>query len=185
MPTKTPRGPYAKGIARRAEILKIALDAYQSSGRQGPTLRSIAAAVGVTEAAVLHYFDSKDDLLVAILEERDRTYGETYDLASPDGVWALMEHTIRTPGLVKLFVDMSAAAADPQHPAHRFMQQRSEELARLGARILGPGREWQTRVLVAAMEGLQAQWLRDPSVDVVGDLKRLYDALTADGAGTT
>ncbi|MCX5561384.1 TetR/AcrR family transcriptional regulator [Streptomyces sp. NBC_00038] len=185
MTTKTPRGPYAKGIARRAEILKIALEVYQSSGRQGPTLRSIAAAVGVTEAAVLHYFDSKDDLLVAILEERDRTYGETYDLATPDGVLALMEHTIGTPGLVKLFVDMSAAAADPQHPAHRFMRRRSEELADLGAQMLGPGHEWQTRVLVAAMDGLQLQWLRDPTVDVVGDLKRLYRALTADDVRET
>ncbi|MBF9069060.1 TetR/AcrR family transcriptional regulator [Streptacidiphilus fuscans] len=177
--TKTRRGPYAKGIARRAEILTIALEAYQASGRQGPTLRSIADAVGVSEAAVLYYFDSKDDLLVAILEERDRTYAEIYDLTIPDGVWALMEHTIQTPGLVKLFVDMSAAAADPQHPAHRFMQRRAEQMTRLAAQILGRGREWQARAMIAAMEGLQIQWLRDPSIDILGDLKRLYTTLAA------
>ncbi|MER5699528.1 hypothetical protein ABT255_54250 [Streptomyces mirabilis] len=40
----------------------------------------------LTEAGSLHYFDSKDDLLVAVLEERDRTYAATYDLESLDGV---------------------------------------------------------------------------------------------------
>ncbi|MGY4929161.1 TetR/AcrR family transcriptional regulator [Streptomyces sp. 900105755] len=183
MATKTRRGSYAKGIARRAEILTIALAAYQASGRQGPTLRSIADAVGVSEAAVLHYFDSKDDLLVAILEERDRAYSEIYDLTGLEGVWALMEHTIQTPGLVKLFVDMSAAAADPRHPAHRFMQRRSQQMADLAVQILGPGREWQARVMVAAMEGFQIQWLRDPSADILGDLKRLHSSLMATPSG--
>lgn len=174
MTAKTRRGPYAKGIARRAEILRIALEAYQAAGRQGPTLRSIAERAGVTEAAVLHYFDSKDDLLVAILEERDRAYAERYDLTDPEDVWTVMEHTVRTPGLVKLFVDMTAAAADPGHPAHRFMTRRAEGIAELMTRAVGPGHAWQARVLMAAMDGLQAQWLRDPSVDVVGDLQRLY-----------
>ncbi|MDT0462168.1 TetR family transcriptional regulator [Streptomyces gibsoniae] len=182
MTTRSRRSQYAKGVARRAEILRVALNAYQSSGRQGPTLRSIAQAAGLTEAGVLHYFDSKDALLVAILEERDRTYAETYDLTTLDGVWGVVAHTVQTPGLVKLFVDMSAAAADPRHPAHAFMLQRSEALNERTRKLLGAGRAAQARVLIAALEGLQIQWLRDPSVDVVGDLKALHRALTDAGA---
>ncbi|MGW2692666.1 TetR/AcrR family transcriptional regulator [Streptomyces sp. NPDC001296] len=178
MTTRSRRSQYAKGVARRAEILRVALNAYQSSGRQGPTLRSIAQAAGLTEAGVLHYFDSKDALLVAVLEERDRTCAETYDLTTFDGVWGVVAHTVQTPGLVKLFVDMSAAAADPRHPAHSFMLQRSEALNERARKLLGPGRAAQARVLIAALEGLQIQWLRDPSVDVVGDLKALHRALT-------
>ncbi|MFC8827358.1 TetR family transcriptional regulator [Streptomyces sp. NPDC057137] len=177
MTTKTRRGPYLKGVARRAEILRIALDAYQTSGPQGPSLKSIAAAVGLTEAGVLHYFDSKDDLLVAVLEARDAEYADAYDLTALDGVWALLAHTTRTPGLVKLFVDMTAASANPDHPAHAFMQKRAGGIVELVERILGPGHEWQARVLMAAAEGLQIQWLRDPSTDIPADLKRLEAAL--------
>ncbi|GAA2211733.1 TetR/AcrR family transcriptional regulator [Nonomuraea monospora] len=173
----TRRGPYSKGIARRAEILRAALDAYQTSGRQGPALKSIAASVGLTEAGVLHYFGSKDELLVAILEARDREHAGSYDLGTMDGIWALLADTTRTPGLVKLFVDMTAASADPGHPAHAFFQRRTRHIAGLLERHLGPGREWQARVLLAAAEGLQIQWLRDPSTDIVADLKRLQAAL--------
>ncbi|GAA2118428.1 TetR/AcrR family transcriptional regulator [Actinomadura napierensis] len=173
MATKGRRGPYSKGIARRAEILRVALEAYQASGRQGPSLKSIADAVGLTEAGVLHYFGSKDELLVEILVARDREYLQTYDLSTPDGVWALLDHTTRTPGLVKLFVDMTAASADPAHPAHPFMRRRTRVILDLLERVLGPGREWQARILLAAAEGLQIQWLRDPSTDIIGDLKRL------------
>nr|WP_168506103.1 TetR/AcrR family transcriptional regulator [Streptomyces sp. S1D4-11]QIY94036.1 TetR family transcriptional regulator [Streptomyces sp. S1D4-11] len=97
MTTKSQRRLYAEGVARRAEILQVALSAYQSSGRQGPTLKSIAQAAGLTEAGVLHYFDSKDALLAAIIEERDHLYAETYDVTTLDGVWAVLAHTVRTP----------------------------------------------------------------------------------------
>ena len=67
----TRRGPYAKGVARRAEILDVALRLYGASSGERPTLAAIAAEVGLTEAGVLHYFGSMDELFVAILEARD------------------------------------------------------------------------------------------------------------------
>ncbi|MER5699734.1 TetR/AcrR family transcriptional regulator [Streptomyces mirabilis] len=160
-------------MAKREEILKVALEGYRTSGWQGPSLKAIAAAVGLTEAGVLHYFGSKDELFVAILQARDQEYRETYDLSTLDGVWRLLAHTTQTPGLVRLFVDMTAASGAPAHPAHAFMQRRASAILELIERILGPGCEWQARVLLAAAEGLQIQWLRDPRTDIVADLKRL------------
>ncbi|MFC0042263.1 TetR/AcrR family transcriptional regulator [Actinomadura rayongensis] len=177
MATKSQRGPYSKGVARRAEILRVALEAYQTSGRQGPSLRSIAAAAGLTEAGVLHYFGSKDELLVEVLVARDREYAAAHDLTTLDGIWSALAHTTRTPGLIKLFVDMTAAAADPAHPAHAFMRRRTRALLGLIENITGPGHAWQGRILLAAAEGLQIQWLRDPSTDIVGDLRRLAAGL--------
>ncbi|MER5699529.1 hypothetical protein ABT255_54255 [Streptomyces mirabilis] len=78
---------------------------------------------------------------------------------------------MQTPGLVKLFVDMSAAA-DPALPAHRFMPERSARILELVRRLLGPGNNLQARALIAALDGLQIQWLCDPSLDIVGDLRR-------------
>jgi AcrR family transcriptional regulator len=171
------RGPYAKGLERRARILAAALDAYAASGPQGPSLRSIAESVGLTEAGVLHYFDSKDELLVEVLAARDRADSAAFDLTTADGVWALLGHATETPGLVKLLVDMTAASASPEHPAHAFMQARTEFIVELVGKLFDGNDAWKARVLLATAEGLQVQWLRDPTVDIVADLRRLVRRL--------
>ncbi|MBE1536370.1 TetR family transcriptional regulator [Actinomadura algeriensis] len=179
MPTTDSRRRYPKGAARRAEILRAALDAYAASDRQGPRLRDIAAAVGLTEAGVLHYFDSKDHLFVAILEARDRAAAEQHDLNSEDGVWGYLEETMRTPGLTKLFLDMSAAASDPGHPAHAFMARHDLAVRRLLRSALGTDDPWVERIVIALAEGLQARWLRDPATDLVGDMRRFVAEVRA------
>lgn len=177
MPANTKRGPYAKGVARRAQILAAALEAYATSGPQGPSLRSIADSVNLTEAGVLHYFDSKDELLVEILAARDRADLDTFDVSTIDGVLALYQHAAATPGLVKLLLDMIAASTSPEHPAHEFMVRRAKAFIALAGKLLADDDPWKGRMLLAAAEGLQAQWLRDPSIDMVADIKRLHEAL--------
>jgi AcrR family transcriptional regulator len=174
------QGSYAKGIAKRKEILAAALEAYATSGHAGPTLNTIAESVGLTVAGVLHYFPSREHLFVEILRARDEADLARLEAADPptQGPWEVLRHAAATPGLVKLFVDMSAAAADPGHPAHTFMQTRTSGLvARLAALNGLAEDDWRAPLLVAAAEGLQIQWLRDPSVDVVGQLQRLAAAL--------
>lgn len=181
------QGSYRKGIAKRKEILAAALQAYASSGHSGPTLNVIAEAVGLTVAGVLHYFPSREHLLVEILRARDEADLAKLEGAQPAvvGPWEVLRGTTGTPGLVKLFVDMSAAAADPSHPAHDFMRERTAELATRLAALYGlPGDDWRVPLFIAAAEGLQIQWLRDPSVDVVGDLRRLVAALGIDVEGS-
>src|SRR5258708_7683093 len=52
------------------------------------------------------------------------------------------------------------------------------------ARPVPQGEAWQARVIVAAAEGLQVRWLRDPSIDIVADLQRPAAALApAAGSG--
>jgi AcrR family transcriptional regulator len=177
MGERAPRGRYAKSDATRAEILRVALDAYASSGRQGPSLRSIAEAVGLSEAGVLHHFASKDHLLVAILEERDDDASRRYDLTQLAGNLDYLVETTRTPGLVKLFVDLTAASADPDHPAAAFMEGHRRRAQERMLELLGPGHERDAQLMVAAAEGLQIQWMRDPSVDIAGELGRLFAVL--------
>lgn len=174
-----PSRRYAKGAARRAEILRAALDAYASSDRSGPRLRDIAEAVGLTEAGVLHYFESKDHLFVAILEARDAAAAKHYDLTSEEGIWAYMEETRRTPGLTKLFVDMSAAACDSSHPAHAFLERHDLATRQLLHAAMKTQDPWIERVVIAAAEGLQLRWLRDPETDIVADLRRLVAEVRA------
>lgn len=174
---QTRRGPYAKGIAKRAEILDAALAAYTVEA--SPPLREIAESVGLSEAGVLHYFGSLEELFVAILQARDDAARAAFDLSTIEGHWAALEYATKTPGLAKLYVDMSIAAANPNHPAHAFMIERTEHLVgQLRSVAPSPVEEWQVRVLVAAAEGLQIQWLRDPSVDIVAHMRELFAAIS-------
>ena len=67
--TPRSRGRYAKGVARRQEILDRAIEVFAQRGGSRTSLRAIAQEVGVTHAALTHYFGSLDELLVAVYRE--------------------------------------------------------------------------------------------------------------------
>ena len=56
------------GAETRAALLDAAAEVIRARGYQVATLEDIAEAVGVTRAAVLHYFVSKDALLRELVE---------------------------------------------------------------------------------------------------------------------
>lgn len=176
----TRRGSYAKGIAKREEILTVALDLVARQGFRRTSIKDIADAVGLTQAGLLHYFDSKDDLWVEVLRRRDEIDNTTeWDAADPaELLAAIVRHNAEVPGLVQMFVNLSAAAAtDPEHPAHEYFRERYASSRRnLAAdfRVMQEdGRlrpdvdvEQLTSVLLAISDGMQIQWLYDPSRDM-------------------
>ncbi|MFF2952018.1 TetR/AcrR family transcriptional regulator [Kitasatospora sp. NPDC057965] len=181
-----PRGPYAKTSAKRQQIIDAALAAYAEAGSRNVSLRDIAQRVGMTYAGVMHHFGSKEALLTAVLEARDAVAAERFG-PDPDGTGLphseILRHNASTPGLVKLFVDLAAAAAEPDHPAHDFFEQRYADLrARLAERIernvadeVDPA--WLARIFIAAVDGIQLQWLLDPEIDMAADIERLGELL--------
>ena len=190
------RGPYAKGIEKRGRILEEALAAYSESDSSGASLRSIAARVGLSERGLLHYFSSRDELFVSILRERDEADRRLVgDDATLEELAAVQVHSAGTPGLIRLFVEMSAAAPDVGNPAHEFFTTRYRRLRKLLARLVGgsvvaagrpaPSAEdaaFAARMLIAASDGLQMQWLLEPSIDLRADLDRLARILTSESA---
>lgn len=84
------------------------------------------------------------------------------------------------------------SAAAGEHPAHGFFVERYRTLRRRLSRALAgrhpaderpapssdPDPERAARVLIAATDGLQVQWLLDPaSTDIPDDIARLRDVL--------
>jgi AcrR family transcriptional regulator len=55
---------------RREEILEGALAVFSELGFGRATLNDVADRAGVTKGAVYHYFDSKEQLFIALLRER-------------------------------------------------------------------------------------------------------------------
>ncbi|WP_416966759.1 TetR/AcrR family transcriptional regulator [Streptomyces sp. 4F14] len=181
---RKPRGPYRKGLERRQQILRAALEVYSEHGERGSSLKEIADRVGMSQAGVLHYFDSREELLVAVLAERDAVDVEaTSAVTTPGEAVALTAaHNTRQRGLVDLFVTLSAAASDPEHPAHAFFTRRYTDLTRQiehglrtaqeqdGARTDVSARH-MARMLIALSDGLQLQWLLEPDVDMEGTIR--------------
>ena len=174
------RGSYAKGIAKREEILTVALDLVAQQGFRRTSIKDIAEAVELTQAGLLHYFDSKDELWVEILRRRDELdLAHDWHADDPAALLAaIVRHNTEVPGLVQMFVNLSAAAAtDPEHPAHEYFRERYErsrrdlsddfrvmqEDGRLRADV---DPEQLTSVLLAVSDGMQIQWLYDPSRDM-------------------
>ncbi len=58
------------GSTQRQHILNTALTLMSQQGVDGTSMRNLAAATGLNVASLYHYFPSKRELLVAVLEER-------------------------------------------------------------------------------------------------------------------
>ncbi len=61
-----PADPSDHPADTRQRILDVALDLFIEQGFDGTSLRQIAEQLGVTKAALYYYFESKDDILMAL-----------------------------------------------------------------------------------------------------------------------
>ena len=55
---------------RRRQILDVACTLFAHHGYAGTTTKAIAAAAGITEGLIYHYFGGKADLLVEVVKQR-------------------------------------------------------------------------------------------------------------------
>ena len=163
------RGPYAKGVAKREEILRAALEVIARHGYRKTSTRELAAAVGLSEAGLLHYFGSKEKLFEAVLRARDEADVERFEQSELIGkLIAIIRHNRDVPGLVQLYSTFSAEAGDPQHPAHDYFVERYARLreslaesvrARQAAGTINPSADPGTiaTLVIALSDGLQIQ----------------------------
>jgi AcrR family transcriptional regulator len=194
-PTRNPRGPYAKTSKQREAIIQAALECFGQHGYHGASMREIARQVGLSQAGLLHHFDTKADLLTATLESRDTLSVATGTAAATQaqdalaGLIAVVEDNASQRPLVQMFTAVSAEATDVSHPAHAYFRQRSQfviDLMRSGlehAVEQGLVRtdldlDEAARQCQAMMYGLQVQWLFDPSVDMVATFRHFLEGFT-------
>jgi len=164
---------------RRAEIVRAALEVIAERGYRGASLAAVAERVGLTQQGLLHHFPTKDALLVAVLEERDK-----WDTV-PNGSWrvdllaSLVEYNAMRPGIIQTFSALLGESVTEGHPAREYFTDRYTRVrasmtvalrAEYGDRLPnGLSPERTAPLLVAVMDGLQYQWLLDPeSVDMPG-----------------
>lgn len=181
---------------RKAEIIQAALEVISERGYRGASLAAVAERVGLTQQGLLHYFPTKEALLVAVLEVRDQ-----WDMASAaltgGAVWPMemlinmVEYNSTRPGIVQVFTVLAGDSVTEGHPAreyfkdrYRWVRENAVESLRTEYGDVLPGGltpEQAAPLLVAVMDGLQVQWLHDPeSVDMTESMRAFARLLTSE-----
>ena len=180
------RGPYTKGLAKRNEILDAALDLFSQNGYDRTSVREIARRVDLSQAGLLHYFSSKEELFTEVLRRRDARNELMYDEnqghpVTAGGLVAIVQHNSEEPGLVRLYVSMSAESTEVDSPARDFFEERYRNLrSDLSRDVKQKQADGQiaadldpdalATLMIAAADGLQIQWLLESDETDMGEL---------------
>jgi len=174
-----------RGVARREAILDAAVSLMSSRGFRGTALSAVAEEVGLAETSVLHYFGSKDMLLVAVLRE----------LAAGGGVDALRRfpqlarRIVADPSAARLLTVLKAEHLDGEGPIGDWFVRRARGLRASLAAVLRQGIdrgelradfdvELKAAEIVGFLEGIQIDWLADPSAfDLVAAYESYFESL--------
>ncbi|MGJ6979109.1 TetR/AcrR family transcriptional regulator [Aestuariimicrobium soli] len=178
--------------SRRTEIVVAAMEAFASTGYHNTSLNDIADQLDMTAAGILHHFKTKENLLVEVLDQRDDSSPSPVDSSGRAMFQSLIEVTERnerSPGLTQLYAVLSAESLTHDHPAQDWFRDRYDRV-RTSVRaalvdILGPDAEKipdrvdeGTRTIIAAMDGLQIQFLLEPECQpMVGSMRLVMEAV--------
>lgn len=186
---------YRVGRERRAQILEEASALFAKEGYGDTSLRDIAERVGTSKSTLLHYFGSKEELLSAVLSERDRQIESRADYARADRAADELRGLSRgaaynashAPGLIEVYAVLTCEAVPADHPAHGYFEDRFRGVLDHFAALFRAAQhdgdlpshrdpEFEAVWLVALWDGLQYQWLYDRSaVDVAEHLAAHLD----------
>ena len=183
---------------RRTQIIEAATRLIGQRGFWGVSVHDIAAACGITDAGLLHHFGTKDGLLIAVLERRDKVDDDSLAArlgVDPDSLdesvrtlplaevcAAVVARNAEQPEIVRLYSVLNAESLTPAHPAHDyFIAREARVIAFFGSAVsdLHPDSTVRGRQVIAMMDGLQLRWLRDPDhVDLFTEWSALFGRLS-------
>ncbi len=194
--TTEPELRRAPGSATRRAILEAAMALYARRGVKGTGLAAIGQAAGVTHAGVLYHFGSSRNLLLAVLDERDRRFwretAATWQRRSGLDALAQMprlaEWNRDNFELAKLFIMLQSENLDPEDEAHGYFLERRRRVRDRVRRAIEEGQrrgeirpevDARTKAdeAVAFMDGAQVSAMLDPEVDLVAIFESYTDAL--------
>jgi AcrR family transcriptional regulator len=185
--------------ARRARILAAAVEIIGDKGFRSFSIKDLAVRCEMTDAGLLHHFGSKTVLLMAVLDERDRQdeiaiaaalgdmpgAGAGHDPHTPQTVRQILRMLVQRngekPEFIRLYAMLRVEAIAPDHPAHAYFRLRDTAAHRMFTRLLGvmgDDPESLARQVLAAIDGLELQWLRDDQAfDLISEWDKLADKL--------
>ena len=190
----TRRGPYAKTRRHRRAIAEATLALVREKGHLNVTTSEIAERSGVAEATLLYNFPTKDHLFLEALavsdeEETQRSTANMTGLDPTATIRLVATAAMADANRVRLFSVEAANAGDPDHPAHTWFATRGREMRKTFAstlRALQASGEAHPDVdpdrfalqFIAIWDGLQLQWLMNPTFNLADELVEALRTLT-------
>jgi AcrR family transcriptional regulator len=180
----------AKGEERKLQILAVAQRLLARNGWRSTTLAQIAREAGVTPAGLLHHFESKEQLLQAVLEARDTDDEMHADQEGDiiDSIERVADRFRRSPDLVGMFAVLLIENLEPDAPLHeRLLDRYRAALASVSEGIRRGQRSGRFRTdidpatkaveVVAFLNGMETSWLLDPSIPLITVFKEYAHSL--------
>jgi AcrR family transcriptional regulator len=175
------RLPYAtlraKGEDRRQRIVAVAQRLASEQGWRRTSIGQIAREAGVTPAGLLHHFESKEQLLNAVLDARDADDMAHLDLSADFEVQIaqVADRFTRSPQLVGTFAVLLMENLDPAAPLHGRFLDRYRAGREIVAAAIRRGQEsgrFRSDVdadvkaveIIAVITGMETSWMLDPSI---------------------
>lgn len=183
---------------KRARIIAAAYRVLAEKGYEGATVKEIARAAGVAPGLVHYYFASKDELLVAMLQEESQRYSAAMQrlaasvpaedltrlaMAEPE------RRTLEQPEWYRLRYALFALALHNPTLApavRRLLAGGRAGIATLVSKALGEqasNPDAVAAVLLAAFDGLALQKIVDPAFDLEGAYRVLIRMIEDLGRG--
>jgi AcrR family transcriptional regulator len=183
----------AKGEDRKQRILDVAERLLARYGWRNTSLAQIAREAGVSPAGLLHHFESKEQLLNAVLDARDAD-DDTHADRSGDLVTEIArvaERFDRAPELVGTFTVLLIENIAPDAPLHDRLLTRQREAVKIVAGLIERGQRAgryrqdidpaiKAIEILAFVNGMETAWLLDPSIPLAEAFKGYGEALTRD-----
>lgn len=147
-------------LERRQVLLDAIVEEFAAGGIGDRSLRDLATAVGTSHRMLLHHFKSRDEMLVAIVEEVERRQMALLrDLpTAPADGFAAMWADVRRPELrsfERLFFECYARGAQGEQPYARMVPGAVDEwLAEVHATAGATTDPAQVRLGLAVIRGL-------------------------------
>ena len=186
---------FAKGDDRKQRILDVAQRLLARNGWRNTTLAQIAREAGVTSAGLLHHFESKEQLLHAVVDARDAD-----DAAHADWTGDLLQQLARAgdrveraPELVGTYSVLLVENLMPDAPLHDRLLDRQRAAVRIITDLIADAQasgryrnDFDPAVkavqIVSLVNGLEISWLLDPSVPLQEALREYATSLAREFA---
>jgi AcrR family transcriptional regulator len=185
----------AKGEDRKQRILTAAQRLLTRNGWRNTTLAQIAKEAGVSAAGLLHHFESKEQLLHAVVDARDADddshtdlYGDLLAQLARTG-----ERVERAPELVGTYSLLLVENLMPEAPLHDRLLARQRAAIGIVTDLIRRGQlSGQYRndfdpalkavQIVSLVNGMEISWLLDPSVPLQVALQEYATSLAREFA---
>jgi AcrR family transcriptional regulator len=184
---------FAKGDDRKQRILAVAQRLLTRNGWRNTTLAQIAKEAGVTPAGLLHHFESKEQLLHAVVDARDADDDAHADRSGDliKEIARVGERVNRAPQLVGSFAVLLVENLMPDAPLHDRLLSRHKAAIDIVANLIRRGQvagkyrddfdpALKAVQIISLVNGLEISWLLDPSLPLQATIQEFAESLARD-----